>query len=111
MAEKVHNTVSGVVTRHILQSFGSLCRKLQLLDHKQSIDIPTVALEDELGRFRVWAGNIGAVQRGHGSLEYRLREAPLVLESVLKLLDELSNSLSSRALNHTVVKNNLIVCS
>lgn len=30
-------------------------------------------LEDEIGRFRVWSGNLGALQQGHSSLDYRLR--------------------------------------
>jgi hypothetical protein len=31
--------------------------------------------EDELGRLRVWAANIGAHQSGQSSLDYRLRDA------------------------------------
>lgn len=51
------------------------------------------ALDDELGRFRVWAANIGALQKGHSSLDYRLREAPLVRDNVQKLLKELHGCL------------------
>ena len=51
------------------------------------------ALQDEFGRFRVWSGNLGALQKGHSSLDYRLRDAPLLSGEVLKLLEELQSNL------------------
>ncbi|KAL1637269.1 hypothetical protein SLS58_009360 [Diplodia intermedia] len=57
------------------------------VEHRSLID-PT-SLEDEYGRFRVWSGNLGAQQKGHGSLDYRLRDSPLLHSNVLKLLHEL----------------------
>lgn len=56
--------------------------------------INTEALEDEQGRFRVWSGNLGALQKGHSSLDYRLRDSPLLQTNVLKLLSELGTNLS-----------------
>ncbi|KAF4630909.1 hypothetical protein G7Y89_g7224 [Cudoniella acicularis] len=50
-------------------------------------------LEDELGRFRVWSENIGALRKGHSSLEYKLREAPQVHLAILKLLKEMYSCL------------------
>jgi hypothetical protein len=94
--EKFRGSRSSVLTRQSLQAFTSLCTRLQTCGNVPSTNISAAALEDELGRFRVWAGNIGAIQRGHSSLEYRLREAPIVLESVLKLLEELCRSLDER---------------
>ncbi|RPA74559.1 hypothetical protein BJ508DRAFT_332969 [Ascobolus immersus RN42] len=55
--------------------------------HLSRLDISH--LDDELGRLRVWIGNIGGERRGHGSLEYRLREAPLLYENVHKTLDDI----------------------
>ena len=52
------------------------------------------ALGDELGRFRVWSGNLGALQKGHSSLDYRLRDSPLLSSNVLKLLAELKGNLT-----------------
>jgi hypothetical protein len=48
-------------------------------------------IEDELDRFRLWAGNLGALQQPKSSLsiESRLVEAPNVLLHVAELLDEL----------------------
>jgi O-acetyl-ADP-ribose deacetylase (regulator of RNase III) len=83
----------------------SCARSFSLLAHalKESSDasyremIAAEALADEQGRFRVWAGNLGALQKGHSSLDYRLRDSPLLLENVLKFLEELQNALSEAA--------------
>ncbi|OJZ91026.1 hypothetical protein ASPFODRAFT_203495 [Aspergillus luchuensis CBS 106.47] len=63
--------------------------------------VPLRAWKDELGRLRLWAGNIGAHQTGQSSLDYRLRDAShiknqtvRILEAIKKLLAELRNSLS-----------------
>ena len=52
------------------------------------------ALEDEIGRFRVWSGNLGALQKGHSSADYRLRDSPLLASNALKLLKELDDNLT-----------------
>ncbi|KAL3473403.1 hypothetical protein BJX99DRAFT_233685 [Aspergillus californicus] len=41
---------------------------------------------DELGRLRVWSGNIGAHQVGQSSLDYRLRDASHLQAETIKLL-------------------------
>lgn len=48
-------------------------------------------LEDELGRFKIWAGNIAAHRPTHNrrSLEYRLRDSSGLREIVLSLLQDL----------------------
>jgi hypothetical protein len=46
-------------------------------------------LEDQLGRLRVWAGNIGAHKVGKASLDYRLREASHIKERIIRLLSDL----------------------
>lgn len=51
------------------------------------------SLEDEFGRFRVWSGNLGALQKGHSSLDYRLRDSPLLSGNALKFLEELKHNL------------------
>ena len=53
------------------------------------------ALQDEFGRLRVWTGNLGALQKGHSSLDYRLRDSPLLSSNVLKLLQELEQNLAA----------------
>ncbi|KAH7136277.1 hypothetical protein EDB81DRAFT_693283 [Dactylonectria macrodidyma] len=48
-------------------------------------------LEDELGRFRVWAANLGAFQdsKSPRSLDYRLRDGPVMRSSVVSGLKRL----------------------
>jgi hypothetical protein len=46
-------------------------------------------INDELGRFRLWCGNVGAHRRGRGSLDYKLREASHIRDQVIELLQSL----------------------
>ena len=50
-------------------------------------------LLDEFGRFRVWAGNVGANRTGRVSLDYRLREASHIYTRLTELLEELNKVL------------------
>jgi hypothetical protein len=70
--------------------FDELCRLLPHSDHNA---LPTII--DQLGRFKIWAGNIGAFQElsTPSSLEHRLREAPKVGAQVAELLDDLEETL------------------
>lgn len=65
------------------------------LDTHQGHGVESEALQDEFGRFRVWSGNLGVLQKGHSSLDYRLRDAPLLSNEVSKLLKELEENLRS----------------
>ncbi|KAJ5153674.1 uncharacterized protein N7500_009113 [Penicillium coprophilum] len=44
---------------------------------------------DELGRLRIWAGNIGAHQTGQSSLDYRLRDASHLKNETVKILQRM----------------------
>lgn len=54
----------------------------------------SVAIEDEQGRFRVWASNLGALQPANSikSLDQRLKDAPLMRKSVTSGLERLEVS-------------------
>lgn len=52
---------------------------------------------DELGRLRIWAGNIGAHQIGQSSLDYRLRDASHLKNETVKLLQRLLRLLGDLA--------------
>jgi hypothetical protein len=58
-------------------------------------DISSADLRDELGRFKIWGGNIGAFQprSTRSSLEHRLRDASQTRQHVLNLLQDLEESL------------------
>lgn len=49
--------------------------------------------EDELGRFKIWAANIGAHQIGRSALDFRLRDASHIRDEVLTLLGDLRRTL------------------
>ena len=58
-------------------------------------------VQDELGRFRVWLGNVGAHRSGRISLDYRLREAANTRDSVLELLADLGDNIrEGRSISH-----------
>lgn len=80
-------------TSSCFRQFAAVQQRLQTADSDLAAQVPATALEDEVGRFRLWAANIGALSKGHSSLDYRLRDAPLVHEGVLKLLNELLQEL------------------
>jgi len=62
--------------------------------HHLGMFISRQAVEDELGRYKTWAGNIGALQRGPSSLDDRLKNAPDVADHVGRLLLDLSSGLA-----------------
>ena len=50
-------------------------------------------IQDLHGRFRIWCGNLGALQQSFASLDYRLREAPVMFTNICKLLQQLQSNL------------------
>ncbi|CAG8169032.1 unnamed protein product [Penicillium nalgiovense] len=49
--------------------------------------------QDELGRLRVWAANIGAHQTGQSSLDHRLRDASHIKEQTVRVLQRLQRTI------------------
>lgn len=56
--------------------------------------VPLALWQDELGRLRIWAANIGAHQTGNSSLDYRLRHASRIHGQVINLFYSLISFLS-----------------
>jgi hypothetical protein len=89
--------VISTLGRAVLQSFIRLVHLLQ--DPPPNGHIPDEdhlslrGIQDELGRYKIWAGNIGALQKGPSSLDYRLREASHVQQPIIRLLRDLEYSL------------------
>lgn len=57
--------------------------------------VPPSAVEDELARFRLWAGNAGAHRKGRVSLDHKLRFATHLHDQVTDFLRQLIGSLDS----------------
>ena len=80
-------------------SFSRLSQLCSKSDYSFSDQVAPSAVQDEFGRFRVWAGNIGAHRTGRVSLDYRLREASHMYQRVTDLLDELNATLKEGMYN------------
>lgn len=50
---------------------------------------PASNISEELARFKVWVGNIGACEEGFDSLDDRLFDAPHLWYQILDLLEDL----------------------
>lgn len=90
--------------------FDELKLLLQDSDPQKHVGISYSAACDELGRFRIWAGNIGALQdnREQTSLDFRLREAPRIAHQAVELLQDLMESLEDGSTSYCTAKINLI---
>ncbi|KAL9101608.1 MAG: hypothetical protein Q9163_003147 [Psora crenata] len=60
--------------------------------------IPIKDVQEEFGKYKIWAGNVGAAHSGRRyeiSLDYRLREASFLRHQVLRLLKTLNEKLEN----------------
>jgi hypothetical protein len=83
-------------TAACLRSFSQL---VAALDHSERCDLmPSEKVKREHGIFKIWSGNLGALQSGRGSLDFRLRESTVVRTNMLKLLAKLEQTLTKSIL-------------
>lgn len=79
-------------TAACLQEFAVLCGQLEQNDgFRDKLE----DVQEESGRLKVWAGNLGALAGGHSGLDWRLRESSVMRTSVGMLLDELQTLLNT----------------
>ncbi|KAH7385867.1 hypothetical protein BKA66DRAFT_582499 [Pyrenochaeta sp. MPI-SDFR-AT-0127] len=76
-----------------LIGFKDTCDNLAKAEGRIKSKLSPGIINDELGRFRLWSGNIGAHRKGKSSLDYRLREASHIRDRVLQLLQSLESVL------------------
>lgn len=62
---------------------------MPLLEHDDKA--VSTLIQNEMGRFRVWAANLAAHRRGRISLDYRLRYADREREAIISLLNDLDH--------------------
>lgn len=67
-------------------------RSFESLSHEDE-DSFSSALVNECQRFGLWAKNLGLYNLGHSSLDYRLRDAPVVYKHTKLLLVDLEKSI------------------
>ena len=85
--ETVATSISTVLSA-VLKTFKAIVTRNELRVHQDQV--PRGLWEDELGRLRVWAANIGAHQTGLSSLDYRLRDASHIKAQIVRLLEGLA---------------------
>lgn len=66
---------------------------------------PEDLLLAESERFELWAANMGVFVAGHGSLDYRVREAERLAQTLRRFMQELINSLDDGMTSLAGVKN------
>ncbi len=83
--------------RSCVTTLKSIIDALDEPDHQDG-RVRGAQVKNELERFSLWIGNIGALHRAESSmsLETRLREASDVLSHILGLLDDLNETASER---------------
>ena len=73
----------------------SLFQRVQTVDSDNtSQDWPAASFTAEAERFELWAVNLGLFVVGHGSLDYRVREAHRLAQTIRRFLQELMESLA-----------------
>ncbi|KAF5706134.1 wd40 repeat protein [Fusarium globosum] len=81
------------LSRSCINGFQYLLSSLRGTAPRFLQQMPPSTIEIQLGKFRVWCGNLGALQTGYSSLDYRLRESALMYENLLQLLQQLDIAL------------------
>ncbi|BCS12535.1 hypothetical protein RIB2604_02000600 [Aspergillus luchuensis] len=85
MAQAISSTVFAIILQ-----LGHWISVVQLgLFHDQ---VPVSLWEDEIGRLRVWAVDVGADERSSLSLDYRLRDSSHLKDQISNLLEQLQRS-------------------
>ncbi|KAL8751529.1 MAG: hypothetical protein Q9184_006041 [Pyrenodesmia sp. 2 TL-2023] len=77
-------------------AFGSLIDAVQHPARDLGDQIPLKDVQEEFGKYKIWAGNVGAAHSGKRyeiSLDHRLREASFLTDQVLRLLQNLVQKL------------------
>lgn len=80
-----------------IQGEAKICRDLlaDIMSHLSQHDplFIGVELQDEMGRFNLWAANIGVFASLHASLDFRLIDVPEIKTQFLRQLDILNITL------------------
>lgn len=75
---------------------GGLCAQFRADDYEHRTNLTYAVIDDQVSRFQIWCGNLGALQRlpSTASLDYRLRDTPKIAFQILQLLDDLCDTLT-----------------
>ena len=84
-----------------VEHFHQLNTLLQNSQSQEDLGVAGSAALDELDRFKIWAGNIGALLSigNQISLDHRLRDTPKLPGQIVELLEDLCEALEDGQLN------------
>jgi hypothetical protein len=88
MEDRALVTVARSCVELFEQSLGEAGQLAELAEEKVAFDVEQF-LDNQSGRFRIWANNIGVFAGGHASLDYRLRDSPFVKNLMMVQLGQL----------------------
>ena len=87
-SEVAMTTTIASLTAKCLRSFNEVIPLIRSLDQRET-ELLVAAWEDELGRLRIWAANVGVDQLNQAPLDWRLRDASHIRDQILSLLENL----------------------
>src|SRR4051812_33015464 len=70
-------------------AFHAVCTSLPKAEISIKRKILPWDINDQIGRFRLWCGNVAAHRNGRSSLDHKLREASHIRDRVIELLKNL----------------------
>lgn len=77
-----------------MRSFSQLVAALATGEQEHRESMPPEKIENEHGRFKIWCGNLGVLQSGQSSLDFRLGESSVIqATAVMGLVIELDQTL------------------
>jgi hypothetical protein len=77
-----------------MKAFNLLVSRLEVSVDEHKKLMPPSAVQNQRDRFKIWAGNLGALQQGRASIDFRLRESSLMQTIVLRLLNQLEDTIT-----------------
>ena len=83
----------GALSTSCASRFETLIKSLRTALDEFKEQMRPMEVDNEYARFKIWAGNLGALQRGRSSLDARLRDSVALRAAVLKFLGQLQDSL------------------
>ena len=82
--------------RSCINAFGKLCVDFEQACLGDSNATLLPALQHQLGRLQIWAGDVGATKTGRAALEYQLQDSEDLYDAIVDLVDDLYSQLLKR---------------
>lgn len=106
--ETSHASPLVTASKSCLAGLNSLLVSLEAAGHEHTSLMPPQTLRNNRDRFKIWASNLGALQKGRASLDFRLRESHLMQSAVRKLLAQLDETVKRSMLECSVCNGNSV---